>query len=98
MVVMDSRAAVSASSAASTASGGGGGGVSVAPSVAEVSAAATVKTVAAHSKGGVSRLAAHAFAPLIATSTSAQVVKVWTEQCDAVSGEMCVVGSGWTRG
>lgn len=48
-------------------------------------AAATVKSVPAHSKGGVSAMVAHAHAPLMATGTKGQVVKVWTDECDVVS-------------
>ena len=44
-----------------------------------------VKTVLAHSKGGLSALVAHPHAPLMATGTVSQVVKVWTDKGDAVS-------------
>lgn len=44
-----------------------------------------VQTVAAHSQGGVSSLVAHSVAPLLATGTTNQVVKVWTDQCEVVS-------------
>ncbi|KAF5835275.1 hypothetical protein DUNSADRAFT_7637 [Dunaliella salina] len=43
-----------------------------------------LKSVPAHSKGGVSALVAHAHAPLMATGTKSQVVKVWTDECDVV--------------
>ena len=43
-----------------------------------------VKTVQAHSNGGVSALVAHGNAPLLATGTTTQVVKVWTDQGEAV--------------
>ncbi|KAG1677758.1 hypothetical protein FOA52_001070 [Chlamydomonas sp. UWO 241] len=45
---------------------------------------AVVQVVVAHSKGGVSTLVAHQHAPLMATGTTSQVVKVWTEHGDAV--------------
>eukprot|EP00798_Chlamydomonas_sp_ICE-L_P020686 gene20686-27482_t len=38
------------------------------------------KTVQAHSSGGVSALVSHINAPLLATGTTTQVVKVWTDQ------------------
>jgi len=56
------------------------------PSPYDAAAAATMKSVPAHSKGGVSALVAHAHAPLMATGTNSQVVKVWTEDCDVVRG------------
>lgn len=49
-----------------------------------------LQVLSAHSKGGVRTLVAHQHAPLMATSTSSQVVKVWTEHGDAVS-----VGPPW---
>lgn len=50
----------------------------------DAAVAATQKSVPAHSKGGVSALVAHSHAPLMATGTNSQVVKVWTEDCDVV--------------
>lgn len=44
-----------------------------------------VRTVVSHSKGGVSVLVAHPNAPLLATGTTSQVVKVWTDAGDSVS-------------
>ncbi|KAL6745996.1 WD40-repeat-containing domain protein [Haematococcus lacustris] len=75
--LMDIRQAYSAMSAASAAG-------APMPGMAELSATATYKTVAAHSKGGVTALVAHAYAPLLATGTTNQVVKVWTESCEVV--------------
>lgn len=55
-----------------------------APGLSEVTSAATVKALCAHTKGGVSSLVAHAHAPLLATGTAHQVVKVWTDGCEVV--------------
>lgn len=44
-----------------------------------------LRLIPAHSKGGLSVLAAHHHAPLIATGTVNQVVKVWNDQGEAVS-------------
>ncbi|KAG2445405.1 hypothetical protein HXX76_000027 [Chlamydomonas incerta] len=55
------------------ASGGGGG-----------AAALTTKVLQAHTKGGVCALAGHTLAPLLATGTSSQVVKIWTDSGDVV--------------
>jgi regulator-associated protein of mTOR len=45
-----------------------------------------VRQVEAHSKGGMSVMVAHPTAPLLATGSTAQVVKVWTDNGDVVSG------------
>lgn len=58
--------------------GGGGLGDALSCSV--------VRCVEAHSKGGMSCMVAHPTAPLLASGTSTQVVKVWTDAGDAVSG------------
>ena len=58
-------------------SGGGGGFAAGGQGV--------LRLVPAHSKGGLSALAAHPHAPLIATGTVNQVVKVWNDQGEAVS-------------
>ena len=50
----------------------GAGGAGAAP------AAAVVAAVTAHSTGGLSALAAHPHAPLLATGTTSQVVKLWS--------------------
>ncbi|GAX72618.1 hypothetical protein CEUSTIGMA_g74.t1 [Chlamydomonas eustigma] len=43
-----------------------------------------VRVVLAHSKGGLSALVAHSHAPLLASGTVNQIVKVWTDQGEAV--------------
>jgi hypothetical protein len=55
-----------------------------------------VRQVEAHSKGGMSVMVAHPTAPLLATGSTAQVVKVWTDNGDVVSrvGDVCVWGGG----
>ncbi|KAG2485410.1 hypothetical protein HYH03_015896 [Edaphochlamys debaryana] len=79
-------------------SGGPGGGAAAAAGGAEdggaaggagtgtggVDVAATVRAVQAHTKGGVCALAGHPVAPLLATGTSSQVVKIWTDEGDVV--------------
>jgi hypothetical protein len=45
-----------------------------------------VRAVDAHSKGGMSVMVAHPNAPLLATGSASQVVKVWTDAGDVVSG------------
>lgn len=55
----------------------------------DTASAATYKSVPAHSKGGVSALVAHSHAPLMATGTNSQVVKVWTDECDVVRAFCC---------
>ncbi|GLI58486.1 hypothetical protein VaNZ11_000217 [Volvox africanus] len=49
-----------------------------------IDAAHTYKTVQAHTKGGVCALAGHTLAPLLATGTTSQVVKIWTDDGDVV--------------
>ncbi|GLC71947.1 hypothetical protein PLESTF_001187700 [Pleodorina starrii] len=56
-----------------------GGGVG-----ALMDSAHTYKTVQAHTKGGVCALAGHTLAPLLATGTTSQVVKIWTDDGDVV--------------
>lgn len=77
LVLLDSRAALNVSASAMALG-------TPPPGLSELSAAATVKAVAAHSKGGVSCLVSHNLAPLVATGTTNQVVKVWTDQCEPV--------------
>ncbi|MEW5306106.1 MAG: hypothetical protein WDW36_008599 [Sanguina aurantia] len=55
-------------------------------STADASASATLKVVTAHSKGGISALVAHPHACLMATGTSTQVVKLWTDVGEPVGG------------
>lgn len=43
-----------------------------------------LRVVEAHSKGGMSELVAHPHAPLLATATTTQVVKVWTDTGEPV--------------
>ena len=72
--------------------GGGWGGVAHTP---------LVHTVAAHSSGGVSALVAHPHAPLIATASVNQVVKVWTDQGETVRlapWHLCGVVAGGGEG
>lgn len=44
-----------------------------------------MRRVEAHSKGGLSALVAHPFAPLFATGTISQVVKIWSDTGEHVS-------------
>lgn len=53
--------------------------------VVEQLSSSIVRQVEAHSKGGMSVLVAHPNAPLLATGTTTQVVKVWTDTGDVVS-------------
>jgi regulator-associated protein of mTOR len=62
-------------------SGGAGG----AGSPHEQLSCAVVRQVEAHSKGGMSVMVAHPNAPLLATGSTSQVVKVWTDAGDVVS-------------
>ncbi len=73
MCFIDVRMASSSSSSSSSFDASGGGGVSGA-----------MRVVPAHSKGGLSTLVAHSHAPLMATGTVNQVVKVWTDHGEAV--------------
>ena len=79
MCFIDIRMAASSSSPP----GAEGGGIAVGGSAPM--GGGVVRMVAAHSKGGVSALVAHHHAPLMATGTTSQVVKVWTDQGEAVS-------------
>jgi hypothetical protein len=54
--------------------------------VAEQLSCCVVRCVEAHSKGGMSVMVAHPTAPLLATGTTSQVVKVWTDSGDVVRG------------
>jgi hypothetical protein len=74
-----------AGGAAAAAVGDGSSG-----SIAEQLSCSIIKTVEAHSKGGMSVLAAHPTAPLLATGTTSQVVKVWTDAGDVVSAMTAV--------
>lgn len=64
--------------------------------IVEQLSCSVVRSVEAHSKGGMSVLVAHPTAPLLATGTTSQVVKVWTDAGDVVSAiwvkitDMCV--------
>ncbi len=82
LVLLDSRAALNAQHQAQQLG-------TPLPGLAELSASATCKVVAAHSKGSVSCLAAHQCAPLLATGTLNNVVKIWTDQCEPVSKVAC---------
>lgn len=81
-----SPAAAHSSSAADGSGAGGSSGSSGPMGVVEQLSCSVVKTVEAHSKGGMSVLVAHPTAPLLATGTTSQVVKVWTDSGDVVSG------------
>lgn len=61
-------------------------------SVAEQLSCTVVRSVEAHSKGGMSVMVAHPTAPLLATGTTSQVVKVWTDAGDVVSPLHCCLG------
>ena len=63
----------------------GGAEVGGVPGGSALMGSGVVRMVAAHSKGGLSALVAHHHAPLMATGTASQVVKVWTDQGEAVS-------------
>ncbi|GFR43035.1 hypothetical protein Agub_g4039, partial [Astrephomene gubernaculifera] len=65
--------------------GGTGGGAPGEAGGSEGSSSSyTYKTLQAHTKGGVCALTAHSLAPLLATGTSSQVVKIWTDDGDVV--------------
>lgn len=59
--------------------------VSSSSGLAEQLSCCVVRSVEAHSKGGMSVMVAHPTAPLLATGSTAQVVKVWTDSGDVVS-------------
>jgi hypothetical protein len=83
------------SDAAVAAAAGGSSGSS---SLAEQLSCCVVRRVEAHSKGGMSVMVAHPTAPLLATGSTSQVVKVWTDNGDVVSGCIRVCGGppcGW---
>ncbi len=52
-------------------------------------AAALIASVEAHSRGGLTTLAGHARAPLLATATAGQVVKVWRASGEQVGVVRC---------
>jgi regulator-associated protein of mTOR len=82
-MVADADGSINSGAAGGAAAAGDG---STSSSVAEQLSCSIVKTVEAHSKGGMSVLTAHPTAPLLATGTTSQVVKVWTDAGDVVSG------------
>jgi regulator-associated protein of mTOR len=71
------------SDAAAAAAGSSGGS-----SVVEQLSCCVVREVEAHSKVGMSVMVAHPTAPLLATGSTAQVVKVWNDNGDVVSDTM----------
>lgn len=78
----------SGTAAAGTADGSSeaaAGGSSGSSSLADQLSCCVVRQVEAHSKGGMSVMVAHPTAPLLATGSTAQVVKVWTDSGDVVS-------------
>jgi regulator-associated protein of mTOR len=89
---MDLRMVADADGTISSGAAAAGDGSTSSSSVAEQLSCSIVKTVEAHSKGGMSVLVAHPTAPLLATGTTSQVVKVWTDAGDVVSaasGGLC---------
>lgn len=64
-------------------------------SVAEQLSCCVVREVEAHSKVGMSVMVAHPTAPLLATGSTAQVVKVWNDNGDVVSALMGIWGMGF---
>ncbi|PNH07533.1 Regulatory-associated protein of TOR 1 [Tetrabaena socialis] len=80
---IDLRGGTGAASVGGTASASADESSTVASSGA-VDVAHTYKTVQAHTKGGVCALAGHSLAPLLATGTISQVVKLWTDDGDVV--------------
>lgn len=93
-MVGDPSSTLNSGTAATAADGSGSGS-----GLAEQLSCCVVRQVEAHSKGGMSVMVAHPTAPLLATGSTAQVVKVWTDSGDVVSGWLTPWGSaGGERG
>eukprot|EP00879_Flechtneria_rotunda_P020171 GHRR01021212.1.p1 GENE.GHRR01021212.1~~GHRR01021212.1.p1 ORF type:complete len:362 (+),score=131.40 GHRR01021212.1:165-1088(+) len=81
---MDLRMMADSDGGMNSAAAGGVNGPSSNSGIGEQLSCSIVRTVEAHSKGAMSVLVAHPTAPMLATGTTSQVVKVWTDAGDMV--------------